>query len=151
MLTSTLHTRWVTRFFVLIYLLISVSTAHSSFWCHASECSSHLESNPIGECWVFPSLGEDELQCCEEITESGAFLSAQGEDCFDSPVYSSVITSANRTSPLSKITATDLDPLNPHHIPAKSSGTALIADLPITSKLPLTQILTALRSVILLH
>ncbi len=148
MLTSTLHTTWVTRFFVLIYLVISVSTANASFWCHASGSSSHLESNPIGECWASPPFGEDEFQCCEETTE---FLSVQGEDCFDSPVHSLVITPANRTSPLSKITATDLDPINPHHIPVKSSGTALIADLSIVSTLPHSQILTALRTVILLH
>ena len=59
--------------------------------------------------------------------------------------------SANRTSPLSKITANDLDPTNPHHVPAKNSGTAHITDLSIASKLPLPQILTALRTVILLH
>ena len=146
MLTSTLHTKWVTRYFVLIYLLINVSTANAYFWCQDSGSSSHLESNPVGECWALPPLGADEFQCCEEITELGEFLSVQGEDCFDSPVHSSVVTSANRTSPLSKITATDLAPINPHHISVKSSGAARVADLSIASMLPLPQILTALRT-----
>lgn len=149
MSTSTLHTTWVTRFFVLIYLLISVSTANASFWCQDSGGSSHLETNPVGECWDAPE--KNEIQCCEVATGSGVFLSVPGDDCFDSPVHSSVVTSANRTSPLSKITATDLAPINLQHISAKSSGATRFSDLPLASDLPLPQILTALRTVILLQ
>ena len=151
MLTSTLHTTWITRFFVLIYLLISVSTANASFWCHDSDSTSHLESNPVGECWAVSPLEEDEFLCCEAITKTGVFLSVQGESCFDYPVYSSVLTPSNRTSPLSKIATTDIALINLSFIPSKDSGVARFANLILASQLPRPQSLTALRTVILLH
>jgi hypothetical protein len=149
MLTSPLHTIWVARFFILIYLLISVSTANASFWCHEPGSSPHFESNPAGEC--FPARPAENDECCEKTTEPGVLLSVQMEGCFDAPVYSSVITPANRTSPLNKITATDLSQINPRRTLIKSSGTAHVFDLSIASKLPLSQTLKALHSVILLH
>ncbi|MDX2496164.1 MAG: hypothetical protein QNK27_14480, partial [Desulfuromusa sp.] len=132
MLTSTLHTTWVTRFFVLVYLLISVSTANASFWCQKSDGSSHLESNPVGECWTVSPLVEDELLCCGESSQPGVFLSVQGDDCFDSPVYSSVITPSNRNSPRSKIATTDIDLFNLPFVPTNSVGIARFANLTLT-------------------
>ena len=151
MLTSILQTTWITRFFVLIYLLISVSTTNASFWCQEPESTSHLESNPVGECWAVSPLEEDELLCCEEITEPGVFLSAQGESCFDYPVYSSVLTPSNRTSPLSKIATTDIALITLSFIPSTDSGVARFANLTLASQLPRPHSLTALRTVILRH
>jgi len=151
MLTSTLHTTWITRFFVLIYLLISVSTTNASFWCQESESTSHLESNPVGECWAVSPLEKDELLCCEEIPEPGVFLSVQGEDCFDYPAYPSVLSSSNRTSPLSKIATIDIALITLPFTPSTDSGVARFANLTLASHLPHLQALTALRTVVLLH
>lgn len=151
MLANTLHTTWGMRFFVLIYLLISVSTSHASFWCHDSESSSHLESNPIGECWAVTPLEEDELLCCEVMTIPGVFLSVQGGDCFDSPVYSSTLTPSNRTSPLSKIATTDIVLIIRPFISFKDSGGARFSPLNLVSQLPHPQALSDLRTVILRH
>ena len=151
MLTNTLHTTWITRFFVLIYLLISVSNANASFWCQESGSSSHLESNPAGECWTVSPLEDDERLCCEETTKPGVFLSVQEDDCFDSPVYSSVLTPSNRMSPLSKIATTDIALTTLPFIHSNDSGIAHFANLTLASQLPHHQALTALRTVVLLH
>jgi len=151
MLTNTLHTTWITRFFVLIYLLISVSPANASFWCQESGSFSHLESNPVGKCWAVSPLEENELLCCEKITKPGVFLSVQEDDCIDSPVYSSVLTPSNRTSPLSKITTTDITLITLSFNPSKDSGVARFANPTLASQLPHPQALTALRTVILRH
>lgn len=148
MLTSTL---WITRFFLLIYVLISVSTANASFWCQESGSPSHLESNPVGECWALSALEKDELLCCEKITQPGVFLSVPGEYCFDYPAYSSVLTSSNRISPLIKIATTDIALITLSFSPSKESGVARFANLTLASQLPHPQALTALRTVILLH
>lgn len=151
MLTSTLHTTWLTRFFMLIYLLISVSTANASFWCQEAESTSHLELNPVGECWVISPLEKEELPCCEKTTQPGVFLSGQEEDCFDYPVHSSVLTPSNRTSPLSKIATIDIALKSLPFVPSKDSRSARLANLTLASQLPHPQALTALRTVILRH
>lgn len=151
MLTSTRHTMWIARFFVLIYLLVSIGTANASFWCQEPESTSHLESNPVGECWTAPPFEVDELLCCEEITKPGVFLSVQEEDCFDYPVYSSVLTPSNRTSPLSKIATIDTVLITQPFISSKDSGIARFANLALASQLPHPQALVALRTVVLLH
>ncbi len=151
MLTSTIHTRWIARLFVLIYLLISVSTANACFWCQGTENTSHLELNPVGSCWALPALEDDELSCCKEITKQGVSLSVPEEACFDYPVYSSVLIPSNRTSPLSKITALDITLTPLPSTPCKPSGIARFANLTHASQLPHHQALTAMRTVILLH
>lgn len=153
MLTRTLHTTWITRFFVLIYLLISVTPVNASFWCQKAESTSHLELNPAGECWVVAPLEEDGDgdQCCEEVPKPGVSLSVQGKSCFDYPAYSSVLTPSNRTTPLSKIVTTDITLTALHFISFKDSGAVRSANLTLASQLPRAQFLTAIRTVILLH
>ncbi|MDA3904222.1 MAG: hypothetical protein PF441_12345 [Desulfuromusa sp.] len=151
MLTHTLHAKWITRFFVLIYLLLSFSTANASFWCQRVESHSHLEFNPVGQCWAVCHTIDDELQQSEKVAQTGLFLSVVEEDCLDSPVYSSVITPSNRTSPLSKMTATDIDQTHLPFIPAQKSGVARFANLSLASQLPPPQAVMALRTVILLQ
>ncbi len=153
MLISTLQTTWITRFFVLIYLLISVSPVNASFWCQKAESTSHLELNPAGECWAIAPLEEDGdgARCCEEVPNPGVSLSVQGQSCFDYPVYSSVLTSSNRTTPLSKIATTDITLTVLPFISSRDSGDARFANQTLASQLPRSQSLTAIRTVILLH
>jgi len=151
MLANTLHTKWVTQFLVLLYLLITVTTANGSFWCQESGNPSHLESNPAGECWDLSPSEEDKPVCCEEIITPGVFLSVQEEDCFDSPAYSSILTRSNRTSPLSKISITDTVSIAQPFNPSTDSGIARFANLTPASQLPPPQALTVLRTVILLQ
>jgi len=149
MRARTIDTIWVTRVFVLIYVLLGFSTANASFWCQGSATSSHLESNPIGECWNVCNVGNDEHS--EETINEGIVLSAEASDCFDTPVHFSVITPSNRTSPLSKIATTDIDPITLPFNPAKSSMAVHLAKLAIPAQLPISQSLMALRTTILLH
>ncbi len=151
MLTSTLNAKRVTRFYVLIYLLLSFSSANASLWCQGAEGHSRLESNPVGKCWTACQPVADELRHNEVTADIGVFWSAQGNDCLDSPVYSSVITPSNRTSPLNKISENDIDPIHLSLIPAPNSGNARFFNLISSSQLPHPQALTALRKVVLLH
>ncbi len=151
MLTRTLHTKGVTQFFVLIYLLLSFSTANASFWCQGMESSFRLESNPVGKCWTACPPVDDELQYSEETTRTGVFLSVAEDVCFDFPVCSSVLPPQNRNSPASKFSATDIDPINLLFIPSHSLGAARFANPTLTFPLLPPQALTALRTVVLLH
>lgn len=151
MLTSSLHTRWITRFFVLIYLLLSFSTANASFWCLEEESSSHLESSPIGKCWTNCPPDSDATQKASVITQTAVYLSEQEEDCLDSPVYTSALTSSQRTSTPNRILATDFDTHDLLHIPNLSLEATRFAYLSLPSQLPAPQTLKALRTVVLLH
>lgn len=151
MLTRTLHTKWFTRFFLLIYLLLSFSTANASFWCQGAENTSRLEFNSFGQCFNNCQPVDDESQHGEKATTTGVFWSALVWDCFDSPVYSSIITPSNRTSPLSKIAAPDIASVNSSFIPAQIIVAARYANLTFATQLPTPHALTTLRTVVLLR
>lgn len=151
MLTNSLHTKWIMRFFVLIYLLLNFSTANASFWCQGEESSSHLESNAIGKCWTNcpPESGANQQSMV--TTQTAVFSSEQGEDCLDSPVHSSALTSLHRTSTPNKILATDFDTINPPHTPNSGIEVRRFANLSLPAHLPASQAIKALRTVVLLH
>jgi hypothetical protein len=150
MLANTLHKKWLTRFFVLIYLLLSFSIANASFWCHGQEDSLRLEFNPSGQCWTSSNSVDDDPQHSEKTATTDPFWSALGGGCFDSPAYSSVITPSNRTSPLPKIsTANSAIPLSFN--PACTSEAMRLASVTVRSQLPTPQVLQTLRTVVLLH
>ncbi len=151
MISCTLHTLKLTRLMVLVCLLISVSSANASFWCQKADSSSHLESNLLGQCWPPSPYNEDELHCCDRSTESPVTLSVHGDGCFDSPVFTSVITPSNRMSPTSKMTPTDTDLFDLPFIPTSSAGDAVFSSQAPAQQLPSHQALTALRTVILRH
>ncbi len=151
MLTSSLHTKWIMRFFVLIYLLLSFSTANASFWCQEEESSSHLESNPIGKCWTDCPPNTDTTQQTTVTTETAVFSSGQEDDCLDSLVYSSALTSSQRTSPPNKVLPTDFDTDDLPHIPNLSLEVTHFANLSLPTHLPAPQSTIALRTVVLLH
>ena len=150
MLTSSLHAKWITRFFLLVYLLLALSTANASFWCQDEKSSFHLESNPIGKCWTNDHLNTDATQQTVP-TQSTVFSSEPGEDCIDSPVYSSALTSSHRTNSLNRVHATAFDTINIPHIPALSLKVTRYANLSRPARLPAPQTLKALRTVVLLH
>ena len=149
--TCSLHTKWITRLFVLIYLLLSLSTANASFWCHDEERSSHLESNPIGKCWTNCPPDTDATQLTSATTQSAVFSSEQGDDCLDSPVYTSALTSSHRTNAPTRILATDYDTINLPHIPNLSIEVTHFANLNLPAHLSVPQTIKALRTVVLLH
>lgn len=151
MLATTLHIKWVTRLFVLTYLLLSISTANASFWCHGAKNSSHLESNPIGKCWNLCYLENDSPQQRVESTQTEVFLSVPGDDCFDSPVCSPVLTSSNRPNTLSRVVAANFDSANLPFISDPTSGVTRFSNLGLPSQLPTPQTLRALRTVVLLY
>ncbi|SEA48614.1 hypothetical protein SAMN05660420_02255 [Desulfuromusa kysingii] len=151
MLINILQATWIARSFMLIFLLISASTTHASFWCHEPGRTAHLMSNPVGECWAASSHAESELRCADKITETSVFFSTDEDDCIDSPVCSSVLTSSNRTSPLSKITTSDIALIATRFNNPTASGIVSFSHLPLASRLPHPQALTALRTVILRH
>jgi hypothetical protein len=151
MLTSSLHTKWIMRFFVMIYLLLSFSTANASFWCLDEESSSHLESNPIGRCWTDCLPNTDTTQQTTLTTQTAVFSSGQEDECLDSPVYTSALTSSQRTSTPNKVFATDFDTDDLHHIPNLSVEVTRFANLSLPTHLPAPQTIKALRTVVLLH
>lgn len=151
MLTSSLHTKWIMRFFVLIYLLLSFGTANASFWCQADESSSHLESSPIGKCWTNCPPNTDTTQQTTVTSQTAIFSSGQEGECLDSPVYTSALTSSQRTSTPNKVSATDFDTDDLHHIPNPSVEVTRFANLSLPTHLPAPQTIKALRTVVLLH
>ncbi len=151
MLTSFLNTKWIMRFFVMIYLLLNFSTANASFWCLDKESSSHLASNPIGKCWTDCPPNTDTTQQTTVPTQIAVFSSGQEDDCLDSPVYTSALTSSQRTSTPNKVLASDLESFSSPRIPNLSVEVTRFANLSLSTHLPAPQALKALRTVVLLH
>lgn len=147
MLINTLHTRWVTRLFVLIYLLLSFSTANAAFWCLDEQSSPHLETSPIGKCWTDCDPEDPALQS----SKAELLWKSSENDCLDSPAYSSALTSMSRTISPNRIAALDTDSINPPDIFNQSLEASLFASLTLPAQLPTTQTLAALRTVVLLH
>lgn len=148
MLMNSLQTKWVARFFVLAYLLLITSTANA-FWCQDVEADSHLESNPAGTCWFPCTPEEQEAQRNEQAPAAGMAFSAEGEDCFDSPVHSSGIIPSNQKEPKNKTTVTETNSFNSFF----SLDRRLTADLGypgVAHQLPPQQALIALRTISLL-
>ncbi len=151
MLATTLHTKWLTRLFVLTYLLLSISPANASFWCHGAQSASHLDTNPIGQCWTPCDQEDDAPQQRGEATQAEVFLSAAGDDCFDSPVCSPALTSSNRPNMPSRVVAAHFDATNLPFLSDLSSGVTRFSSLNLPAQLPTPQTLRFLRTVVLLH
>ena len=151
MLKSSLHVKLITRFFVLIYLLLSFSTAHASFWCLDEESSPHLESSPIGKCWTNCPGNTDAGRQSIVTTQAAVFLSEQVDDCLDSPAYTSAVTSSHRTNTPNRIFATDFDTVTLSSISAPGLEVTRFANLSRPADLPIPQKIKVLRTVILLH
>jgi hypothetical protein len=151
MLTSRLHTRWITRFFVLLYLLLSFSTANAAFWCQGEQDSPHLESSPIGKCWT--NCSSEDASLLQDKAHSGVplFWSAPEDECLDSPVYSSVLPSSVRTNSATRIAAIDFDSVHIPFITTSGSAATHFGFQKPPFQLPATQTLAALRTVVLLH
>ncbi|HMB15587.1 MAG TPA: hypothetical protein VKN62_04655 [Pelovirga sp.] len=135
----------------MIYLLLSFSTANASFWCLDEESYSHLESSPIGKCWINCLSDTDANQQAIENTQSTLFSAEQEEDCLDSPVYSSALTSSDRTSTPNKILAINLDFFNSLRIPSLGIKNQRFTNLSLSTHLPAPQAIKTLRTVVLLH
>ena len=150
MLTSSLHTKWIVRFFVLIYLLLITSTGNAFFWCKGAE-ASHLEVNLSGTCWTPCLPGSSRHQGNEQTSDTMAAFSAEIADCIDSPAYSSLITPATPNSPKSKVTVTEINASDSPFCLANCLSAECLGNPPLAHKLPPRQTLTALRTVVLLH
>lgn len=150
MLNIELHKRWFARFFVLIILLFSTSVGNA-FWCTGQKGNSHLELNSIGECQSACHSETENHQRNRGTTDNDLTLSDLEDDCFDSPAYSSFLTSSTQPDLQSNIAVIDLDQTHRPIIPVKSLSLAGRGNLTFASKLPPPQALTALRTVVLLH
>lgn len=147
MLISTLHTRWITRLFVVVYLLLSFSTANAAFWCLKEQSSPHLELSPIGKCVNDCDPDDPTLQ----PAKMKLFWATAEEDCLDAPVYSLALTSTPRTKLANRIALPDTDSLNPPLIASLGLEVSRFVNLNLPSRLPTTQAISALRTVVLLH
>ncbi len=150
MLISTLHSRWFRRIFVLIYLLLSFSTVNASFWCQDEQNSLHLESSPIGKCWIDCDPKEPTLHQEVEPATAQLFWTISEGDCLDSPAFSSALTSSLRTNSPNKVAILDIDSIFPliGNPDLEVSGSV---NQHLSYQLPTTQILAALSTVVLLH
>jgi hypothetical protein len=135
------------RLFVLIYLLLSFSTANASFWCLEEQSSPHLKSSPIGKCWTDCDPADSTLQ----PAKTELFWATDEEDCLDSPIYSSALTSTPRTNLANRIAVLDSNSLNPPLIANPGLEVSRFVNLNLPSRLPTTQAISALRTVVLLH
>ena len=149
MLKNSLHTKWVARFFILIYLLLIASTANAFFWCKDVGADSHLESNYSGTCCFPCSPEQQEPHRNEQTSKTNSVFSLDMEDCIDSTVSSSVITPSTPKSPKNKTTLTDISTLNSSFLSAKFLRSGPKTP-PLTHQLPPRQTLTALRTISLL-
>ena len=149
MLKSSLHTNWVVRVFVLIYLALITSTGNAFFWCQGAEATSHLEANLSGNCWT-PCPPESNRHQCDELpAESSATFSSAIGDCFDSPAIASIITPSNQNNPKSKATVADINTPDPSFILANGLSAEGLENPPLVHKLPPRQALTALLTIVL--
>ena len=150
-MTNLRHRQWATRTFVLIYLLLSASTGNASFWCQGNEKSSHLESNPVGECWTVCHPEEDDHSGSDDASREEVAVSALVDDCFDSPANPLSLAHSTQVDPQQKI---DVGETGLTCLPFTSldrSGDARFASLIRASQLPPPKALMALRTVVLLH
>jgi hypothetical protein len=139
------------RFFVLICLLLNFGTADASFWCQNEARISHLESNPIGKCWIGCTADTEAAQQPPINTQTALFAYDQAGDCLDSPIGSSALASASRANFLNRILATHVDTLNPFHNPDFHEKVKRFNNLNFPACLPTTQALAALRTTVLQH
>ncbi|MFO7766588.1 MAG: hypothetical protein R6V33_09170 [Pelovirga sp.] len=151
MLTSALQKKWIMQFMVLIYLLLSFGTANAVFWCHADENSSHLKLNPIGKCWVKCSSDSELLQQGSEIPQSASLSFSPGDDCLDSPVFTSALPASKLSEPVNKNLSTSFDTTYLSHTPELNLGLAQLAKLNLPGYLPEYETLQVLRTVVLLR
>ena len=132
---------------MLIYLMMSFSTANASFWCLEEQSSPHLQSSPIGKCWTDCDPENPTLQ----PAKGELAWTTSEEDCLDSPVHSSALTSTLRINSLNRIAAVDIDSIYPPIIVNMELGDSRIINSNFHSRLPTSQSLEALRTVIFLH
>ena len=152
MLTSTRQTKWIARFYVLIYLLLSTSAANASFWCQGAEASSHLESSPAGKCLADCALDAEAPQFRNATIKTAATLSGMAAaDCFDSPACLSALPPSNQSSPRSKVAVIDLCTSDLFLFSAINSNYVNAGNPSFIFQLPPRQAMTALRTVALLH
>ncbi len=151
MLTSALQTKWIIQLMVLIYMLLSLGTANAVFWCHTDENSSHLKVNPIGKCWVNCSPDSELLHHASKIPQSASLSFSLGDDCLDSPVFTSALPSSKSTDLLNKNLASSFDTIYYHRTPELNSGIKHLANHLLSGYSPDSQTLKALRTVVLLH
>lgn len=151
MLKNSLHKKWATRFFVLIYLLLISSTGNAFFWCQDAEASSHLETNPGGTCWMPCSAESDGQHHDDQTPRKGAVITTEEGECLDSPVYSSAITPSNQNRTKNKATFTDINTQDPLFIQAMRLGVDNPRSTFSIQQLPPRQTMTALRTVVLRH
>lgn len=148
MLTRALQTKWIMQLMLLIYLLLSFGIANSTFWCQEDENSSHLEVNPIGKCWVNCSPETELLQQSLKISQSTGLSFLLGDDCLDSPVVTSALSSSKSTDLLTKNLSSSFDTTYLPNTPGLSLG---ITHLTNHTHLPEFQGLQVLRTIILLR
>ena len=151
MFTNTLHKKWIARFLVLIYLVLSASTGSASFWCQGAETSSHLESNPVGECWTVCHPEEEGPPSSDDASREEVAVSAIVDDCFDSPAYSSALTHSTQTDPQHKVDVSEVGSTSLAYVSTNSAGCDRFYALIRAAQLPPPLALTALRTVVLLN
>ncbi len=152
MLTNALQKKWIMQLMVLIYLLLSFGTANAAFWCHADENSSHLKVSPVGKCWVSCSPDSELLQQGSTITQPTGLSSSPGDDCLDSPVFTSALPTSKLSDLLDSNVASSFDTSYLSHIPELNLGAALLTSHnPPGYRLPEYQRLQVLRTVVLLR
>lgn len=150
MLTSVLQKKRIMRLMALIYLFLSFGTVNATFWCQADENFSHLELNPIGKCWVNCVSDSAEFQQGLTIPQSTSF-SLQGDDCLDSPVFTSVLPTSKPTDLLNKSLASSFATTHLPHISELNLEIKGLVNHSLLVYLPEPQTLTALRTVVLLR
>jgi hypothetical protein len=147
MLTSALQTKWILRLMALIYLLLSFGTANATFWCQADEKSPHLELNPIGQC----SSDTGDSRHGLKTLEAESVSSLPGEDCLDSPVFTSTLPTSKPTSLLNKAPVDSFCTISLPHILELSLELQGLVNHSLSACLPEIQPLKALRTVVLLR
>lgn len=150
-MTNIRQTKWITWIFILIYLLLSTSTVNASFWCQGTETSSHLESNPVGECWTVCHPEEEDHPSSDDSSREEVAVSSIVDDCFDSPAYSSALTHSTQTDPQHKVDVCETGSTSLTYVSTNSVGCDRFYALICAAQLPPPQALTALRTVVLLN
>lgn len=151
MLAKTIHMRWVSKTFLLIYFLLSTSAANASFWCQDAELAPHLESSPVGKCLTSCFTATDNCSLSSTAQQTSVIVSKPTEKCFDSPAHLSAIISTTHKTQRGKVAVVDLNSIHALFAPHKDLSTTQTNERKTSPLLPQKQALAALRTLILRH
>ncbi len=151
MVRIILHRKFVARLLILVYLLIGLGIGNGMIWCQDSEAYSHLEYNPSGKCHYVQDgcLTADKKGDKDKQRSLTIFSQPSSADHLDT---STSISQAFPTRSKDLKAGTVVPALAPFDaIQVNNQPVARLSNLKLAPQPPPYQVLTALRTIVLLN